>query len=431
MTLALYRAAAALGGPAIRAYLAIRRARGKEDSARFGERLGVAGRRRPEGPLAWAHAASVGESLSLLPLIERLVDAWPGLNVMVTTGTVSSARLIADRLPAGSFHQYAPVDRLPYVRRFLDHWRPDLALWTESEFWPNLVTETRSRKVPMVLIQGRVSPRSLAGWRRFPGLIRGLLGAFDLCLAQTEADAARLRELGAGDAKCVGNLKFSAPPLPASEAELKKLSDAFGARPRWLAASTHAGEEAMAARVHKKLKSRYPGLLTIIVPRHPDRGPEIAAALRGDNFIVARRAAGEAIVADTDIYLADTLGELGLFYRVAGIAFMGKSLVPLGGQNPIEPARLGCAVVHGPHMMNFEDVVERLRALNAARRVDDEAALAETVAALLADAAERQRMSAAAEAFAAAEAGAADAVVAELKPLIRPLVEGNPNRARA
>lgn len=429
--LALYRAVTGLGGPAIRAYLALRRARGKEDRERFGERLGVAGCARPGGPLVWAHAASVGESLSLLPLIERLVKAWPGLNVLVTTGTVTSAQMIAGRLPENGFHQFIPVDRVPYVRRFLDHWRPDLALWAESEFWPNLIVETQARKIPMALVNGRVSPRSFAGWRRFRGLIRTLLGGFRLCLAQTEADAARLRALGAGNAKYVGNLKFSVPPLPAAEAELKKLRDALGARPRWLAASTHAGEEAMAARVHRKLKPHHAGLLTIIVPRHPDRGPEIAAALASDGLAVARRSSGDKVRPDTDIYVADTMGELGLFYRLAGVAFMGKSLVPLGGQNPIEAARLGCAIVHGPHMMNFEDIAERLRTLNAARQVDDEATLAATVAALLADGKERDRMAATAEAFAVAEAGAVDAVVAELRPFIQPLAKEGQPRARA
>ena len=213
--------------------------------------------------------------------------------------------------------------------------------------------------------------------------------------------------------------------------ELKKLRDALGNRPRWLAASTHAGEEAMAARVHRELKPRHAGLLTIIVPRHPDRGPEIAAALASDGLAVARRSSGDKVRPDTDIYVADTMGELGLFYRLACVAFMGKSLVPLGGQNPIEAARLGCAIVHGPHMMNFEDIAERLRTLNAARRVDDENALADTVAALLADGKERDRMAAAAEAFAVAEAGAVDAIIAELKPFIQPLAKGSRPRARA
>ena len=185
MMLPLYRLVSGIGAPAISLYLAIRKARGKEDRDRFAERLGRPGRDRPSGPLIWTHAASIGESISLLPLIGRLVTEISGVSVLVTTGTVTSARLMAKRLPEGAFHQYVPVDRIPYVRRFLDHWRPDLALWAESEFWPNLITETVARKIPMVLINGRISPRSFSGWKRFGGLIKRLLEGFDLCLGQT------------------------------------------------------------------------------------------------------------------------------------------------------------------------------------------------------------------------------------------------------
>jgi 3-deoxy-D-manno-octulosonic-acid transferase len=431
MMLALYRVAGSLGAPVIRAYLGLRRARGKEDAARFGERLGHAGRPRPDGPLVWVHAASVGESLSLLPLLERLVADWPGLNVLVTTGTVTSARLIAGRLPARCFHQYVPVDRLAYVRRFLDHWRPDLALWAESEFWPNMICESTDRGISMILINGRVSPRSFAGWRRFPGLIRELLGRFRLCLAQADADADRLRALGAPVVRSVGNLKYAVPPLPVDDGALAELRRAIGTRPLWLAASTHAGEEEMAADVHRNLKAAHRGLLTVIVPRHADRGAEIAAALRGRGLAVSRRAAGDAIGPETDVYLADTMGELGLFYRLAGVAFMGKSLVPLGGQNPLEAARLDCAIVHGPHMMNFEDVSERLKAAGAALRVANARDLETAVSRLLADRAERDRLATAAQSLVAAEAHVLDAISAEITPHLKPLFEGSPGRARA
>ena len=428
--LTLYRAASSIGGPLIRAYLGLRRARGKEDGARFPERLGRAGRARPEGPLVWAHAASVGESLSLLPLLERLVADWPGLNIVMTTGTVSSARVLEGRLPARCFHQFIPVDRVAYVRRFLDHWRPSLALWAESEFWPNMIVETTDRGIPMVLINGRVSPRSFAGWRRFPGLIRALLGRFRKCLAQAETDAERLRALGAPDARCVGNLKYAVPPLPVDEAELARLRAAVGGRPVWLAASTHAGEEEIAADTHRILKAIHPGLLTVIVPRHAERGAGIAALLRGRGLTVARRAAGEAIVPATDVYLADTMGELGLFYRLAGIAFMGKSLVPLGGQNPLEAARLGSTIIHGPHMMNFEDVCERLNAAGAAVRVANADGLRAAVARLIADGGERARLAEAARALVEREAHVLDAVTAEIEAFLKPLFEERAARAR-
>ena len=431
MMLSLYRLVSDGGAPLIRLYLWLRKARGKEDKARFGERLGFPGRERPKGALCWAHAASVGESLSLLPLIARLIAERPGLNVLVSTGTVTSARLMADRLPAGAFHQYVPVDRIAYVRRFLDHWRPDVALWAESEFWPNLLVETSARNIPLILINGRISPRSFSGWQRFGGLIKEVLGKFDLCLGQSDTDAERLRQLGALNAKSVGNLKFSVPPLPVEEGILSKLLDVLGARPRWLAASTHSGEEDMAAAVHRRLAGKHPGLLTVIVPRHPDRGGKIAARLRRQGLDVAMRSAGDGIKPETDIYLADTMGEMGLFFRFVGIAFMGKSLVPFGGQNPLEAAKLDCAIIHGPHMMNFKDIAARLDKNSAAMEVEDEKALGDAVERLLGDEAERDRMAAAANDMAVAEAGVLDAVLDELRLFLDPLDTDGQSRARA
>ena len=416
--LTAYRWASTLGVPLIRLYLSLRMARGKEDGVRFGERLGRPGRPRPDGPLVWVHAASVGESMSMVPLIGRLLDERPGLRVLMTTGTVTSARLMAERLPEGALHQYVPVDRVAYVRRFLDHWQPDLVLWAESEFWPNLVGEPAARGIPAILINGRVSPRSFAGWRRFEGSIARLLSGFQLCLGQTEADTRRLVQLGAAGAKCLGNIKFAAPPLPADPGKLEGLEKAVGVRPLWLAASTHPGEEETAGRVHGRLKAGHPGLLTVLVPRHPERGAGIAAALLASGHAVSLRSAGEAITPATDIYVADTLGELGLFYRLAGVVFVGKSLVPQGGQNPLEAARLDCALIHGPHMTNFEDIARALAAGGASLVVDGEAGLAAALERLLGDEGERKRRADAARVLAAAETGVLDAVMAELAPFL-------------
>ncbi len=418
MMLPLYRIVTALGAPLIRLYLAQRKARGKEDAERFGERLGCPGRARPDGPVVWLHAASVGESLSMLPLVSAILETRPGFSVLLTTGTVTSARMMADRLPQGAFHQYVPVDRLPYVRRFLDHWRPDLVLWAESEFWPNLVSEPAARRIPLILINGRVSSRSFTGWQRARGMIARLLSGFDLCLGQTGDDADRLGDLGARRTACLGNLKFAAPPLPADPVELDRLTHLIAGRPCWMAASTHAGEEEAIGRVHRRLAADRAGLLTIIAPRHPDRGNDIAGILRQDGLSVAVRSAGEAISEDTDVYLADTLGELGLFFRLVDIVFMGKSLVPLGGQNPLEPARLDCAVVFGPHMGNFEEIVRRMKEADAVQEVADEDALGWTVGALLGDAAVRRDKATAAGAFAAAEAHVLEAVMVELEPFL-------------
>lgn len=432
MMLTLYRAATEVGAPLIHLFLARRRARGKEDGARFAERFGFAGRPRPADALIWMHAASVGESLSLLPLIERALADRADAQVLLTTGTVTSARLMAERLPRGAFHQYVPVDRALYVRRFLDHWRPHLVIWAESEFWPNLVSEPAARGIPMVLVQGRVSDSSFAGWRRAPGFIRDLLAGFALALAQTEEDARRLRTLGVRDARCLGNLKFAAPPLPADAAELARLEALIGGRRRWLAASTHPGEEEIAAAVHQRLAPAHPGLLTIIVPRHAERGAAIAALLAARGLAVARRSGGETITPATEVYLADTTGELGLFYRLSEIAFVGKSLVAPGGQNALEAARLGCAVVQGPHVANFAEMTRRMAAAGAAIEVADAAALGVAVGRLLDDESERAQRIKAAQRFAGAEAHVLDQVMAAIAPYLAQLPSAaEAGRARA
>ncbi|MBV9522983.1 MAG: DUF374 domain-containing protein, partial [Alphaproteobacteria bacterium] len=346
--LAFYRTVTALLGPLFPWYLRARRARGKEDPTRFAERLGRADRSRPAGPLLWLHAASVGEAASLLALIDRLGRERPALTLLVTTGTLTSARLLAKRLPARAIHQFVPVDRPKYIRRFLDHWRPDAAIWVESELWPNLVATTQRRGIPTILLNARMSQRSFLRWQRWPGLIATLLGGFSLCLAQDEKQKERLRILGAGAADTVGDLKSAAAPLPVDETELARLRAQIGERPFWLAANTHPGEEAAAAEVHRRLAPEWPSLLTMIVPRHPARAEEIAALLRARGLVFARRSRGDAITRATAVYLGDTLGEMGLFYRVAETVFLGGSLTPVGGHNPFEPALLGCAILHGP-----------------------------------------------------------------------------------
>lgn len=416
MILGLYRALTTVGGPLIRLYLNRRRRRGKEDAYRFDERLGIASAARPAGKVVWLHAASVGESISLLPLIDAFATRYPGWSVLVTTGTVTSAFLMRERLPKGAIHQYAPVDRLAYVRRFLDHWQPDLALWAESEFWPNLLTETAARGTPMVLINGRISEKSFASWQRVPGFIARLLGGFALCLGQTEDDARRLVHLGARRAECHGNLKYAAAELPATEAAIAPLRAAIDGRPVWLAASTHPGEEEIAARVHRALAAKHPGLLTLIVPRHPARGVTVADALGAQGLRVARRGAGESPSAETDIYLADTMGELGIFYRLSDIVFIGKTLAAHGGQNPIEPAKLHCALIHGPFMENFPVVTQHLREHGASVGVADERTLTDAVDALLTNSDERNRLAATALTVAKKEADSLNRILDALDP---------------
>ncbi len=416
LTPSLYRGLTEVATPAILLALHLRRRRGKEDPARAGERRGIAGRARPPGPLVWMHAASVGEATSALALIERLRADRPHVAILITTGTTTSAELMARRLPEGAFHQYVPVDRAAWVDRFLDHWRPDLALWIESELWPNLIHATRARRVPMALINARLSERSVAGWRRFPKLIRPTLAAFDIRLAQSPADAERLKALGASDAEYVGNLKFAARPLPVDDRARAALASAIGVRPCWLAANTHDGEEAIAFEAHIGQSRR--DLLTIVAPRHPNRGETIEALARSRGLALARRSRGELPGASTEIYLADTLGEMGLFYSLAPQSFIAGSFVPVGGHNPLEAAHFDTAILIGPDRRNNAAAAKALVEAEAAVEVADPPALSAALAKLFADPAWRGVLASNARGVVAQHEGVLDAVLARLAPTL-------------
>ena len=353
--LSAYRTATGFAEPLAGSLLNRRLKRGKEDGDRLPERLGRPGRVRPRGAIIWIHAASVGESLSVLPVIREIGHMRPDATVLVTTGTVTSSRLMAERLPANAFHQFVPLDTPGAVSAFLDYWKPSLALWLESELWPNMLHEARQRQIPLVLINARMSDKSFRGWQRAPAMARELIGSFALCLAQDADVAEKLTLLGARQVETPGNLKLVGDPLPFDANVLGGLRAVIGGRPVWLLASSHEGEGQLAAFTHRDLAAHIPGLLTIIVPRHPQRGLQVAQAL-APLFRVARRAAGEVPAPDTEIYIADTLGELGIFYRLTPLAVIGGSFVPHGGQNPLEPARLGVAVLSGPHIGNFRDI---------------------------------------------------------------------------
>lgn len=378
----LYTTFFALLHPALPLFLRLRERQGKEDPLRRSERLGISAEPRPAGRLIWLHAASMGEAASVMPLLHRLHAEFPGTILLLTTVTVTSAQYAAERLPRGALHQFAPVDTPQAVDAFLTHWRPDLAVFVESELWPNMLFSTHEREIPMLLLNARLSARSFARWQKMGGVIRTMLACFDTIHAQSEADADRLEQLAARKVLRLGNLKYAAPPLEADAAEVERLRTAIGARPCWLAASTHPGEEGAASAVHQALKETFPDLLTIIVPRHSKRGEEIVALLSGKGT-VARRSAHEALTPATEFYVADTMGELGIFYRLAPVVFVGGSLVPHGGQNPFEPARLGCAVIYGPHMENFNEFCAVLETHGAAVAVSTAEALQEAVAALL------------------------------------------------
>ncbi len=419
MLLGLYRLLTDLGARPIETYLEKRLARGKEDPDRIGERRGMPSKPRPTGRLFWMHAASNGEAMSALPLATAILEAHQDTHLLLTTGTVTSARLVEPRLPDRAFHQFIPVDRRAWVRSFLNHWQPDAGIWVESEFWPNLITEMQQDGRPMALVNGRISEKSLSHWKWAPKTVRTLLSGFRICLAQTEVEATRLRSVGAENASCVGNLKHAAPTLDADEEALEALRTAIGGRPFWLAASTHPGEEAMVLDAHRSLIRKRPDLLTIIVPRHPVRGQQLFEELSASGIGVARRANGGALPEqEHGIYLADTLGELGLFYRLAETVLIGGTLMQgIGGHNPIEPSRLNCALLLGPDMANFEDMADTLLERGGARRTDGPV-LARDVAAFMESPERRAKAAAASHAFADEGAAVPSRVIEKLRPIL-------------
>ncbi len=356
--------------PFLMLLLALRCFKGKEDVKRIFERFGKSSvPMPPKGPLIWIHAASVGESLSTLPLIEALLKRKSDLHVLVTTNTRTSAEIMSKRLPDRAFHQFFPLDQIFCIKRFLKKWSPQGVLWLESELWPGFLFELHAKKIPCILVNARLSKRSFQKWQRFSAVVRFLLSQFSLCLAQSPDMAFRLRKLGARTVRMPGNLKFSSPPLPLNPSDFAHLKALISDRPVWCAASTHPGEEEIIAEVHKQLKLFFPNILTIIVPRHPERGKTIETSLKNQAFVTARRQDRKRLVPKIEIYIADTVGELGLFYRLCPFVFVGGSLVPKGGHNPIEPALLGCALLWGPHMENFQEIANKFLSQNAACQV--------------------------------------------------------------
>jgi 3-deoxy-D-manno-octulosonic-acid transferase len=375
---------------------------------RMHERLGHASIARPPGPLVWFHGASVGESLSVLTLIDALLEQRPDLHVLMTSGTATSAEILARRMPPGCQHQFAPLDAPGAVARFLDFWRPQAGIFVDSEIWPNMLVMARDSGTRLALVNARLSQKSVEGWQKFPDTAAFVLDQFDLIVAQNRASADMLRQMGAQEdrLKTGLNLKSTAKPLPLDEGDRARLSAAIGLRPLWCASSTHPGEEEIALTAHKRLLRSHPDALLILVPRHPDRGDAVADLIARGGLTGARRTLSEPITETTQVYLADTLGEMGLFYALSPIVLMGGSLVPIGGHNPYEPAQFGAALLTGPHVSSFSETYEPLISLGGAVTVEDADALERQLARLIAQPDAQRTMSDAASGFAARGAAA-------------------------
>jgi len=434
LTLQAYRLLTAVAMPAAGVILNRRLKRGKEIEARLAERRGESAIARPPGPLVWVHVASVGEMLSVMPLIERIRER--DITVLVTSGTVTAAELAERRFPPDVIHQFVPVDFPRFVGRFLDHWRPSLGLFVESDLWPNLIMTAARRDIPLILVNGRLSERSFNRWRLFPRTIGALLSQFDLCLAQSSEDAARYADLGAPRYHTTGNLKLDVPAPPFDQGKFRQLQTAVLSRPLIAAASTHPGEETELIEVQRRLRRSFPGLLTILVPRHPERGTQIAGIARNAGLAVAQRSLGELPGRTTEIYVADTIGELGLIYRLAPIVFMGGSLVEHGGQNPIEAAKLGAAIVHGPNIWNFAEIYAALNAAGGAEMVPDTGKLTVRIGSWLTDGKLREGVAKTGLQVVEALTGALERTVAALDPYLmqfsleRPDEDGERGRER-
>jgi 3-deoxy-D-manno-octulosonic-acid transferase len=416
MSLRVYRTLSAAAMPLAPLLIKRRLKQGKEDAARINERRGMTSDVRPHGPLVWIHGASVGEVLAAAGLIEKLRAL--NLRVLLTSGTVTSAAVVAKRFPPDVIHQYAPYDSPRYVARFFDHWQPSLALFIESDLWPNLILAGAARRLPMVLINGRMSHRSFPRWRRISRTIEALLGRVEVCLAQSEVDAERFAVLGSRNVLTTGNLKLDVQAPPADNARLERLMAVTRGRPVIVAASTHPGEEEILIEMHRELAGYFPQLLSVIVPRHPGRGEAIARMIAASGLHVGLRSHQDLPTATADIYVADTMGELGLFYRLAPIVFMGGSLVEHGGQNPIEAIKLGAAIVHGPHVFNFTDVYGALDAAGGAKQADAKQALVKQIGQWLADPAARQASVDAAGRVVDQLGGALDRTLSALEPYL-------------
>ncbi|MFG6591608.1 3-deoxy-D-manno-octulosonic acid transferase [Sulfitobacter sp. 1A12157] len=395
----------------------LRRAEVTPERAR--EKLGHASQPRPEGQLIWFHAASVGESLSVLALIDRMGHALPQAHFLITSGTATSARLVGSRLPPRTGHQFAPLDAPGPLKRFLDHWRPDAALFVESELWPQMLRRTHARGTAMALINARLSQRSIESWQKRPALAGFLFGVFDLILTQNDAMARAMRTINApADRVTPGiNLKSMAGPLPQDEGTIAEAREALQGRPVWIASSTHPGEEKAVLETHRQLLERIPELCLILAPRHPERGDEVAGLIASYGLTHGRRTRGD--MPREQVYLADTLGELGTWYALSDIVFLGGSLHPIGGHNPYEVAQAGAMVLSGTHVANFAETYAEMEAEGAARLVAGTQDLAERVGDLLRNDIARASGVAAAKTYAAGQTDKLDSIAERLITALR------------
>jgi 3-deoxy-D-manno-octulosonic-acid transferase len=368
--------------PLLIPYLSWRIQKGHEDKTRLQERFGKSKVKKPHKPLLWVNAVSVGEAMAALTIIQTIQKQYPGIHVLLTTTTPTSAKVVSQRLPKHVTHQFSPIDTPQAVTSFLNHWQPDLAIWIESELWPNLLHETQSRGIPTLLLNGRISSKSFKNWKKLKNLISPLLSRLELCAVQSEEQAAYFNQLGANNVCVMGNAKLLMPPLPVDETKLKELKKAIANRPLWLAASTQPGEDEIVLKAHQLLLKEFPDLLTIIVPRHIERSEFLKTQAHQMGFSASLRTEKKPLK-DIQIYIGNTLGEMGLFYALSPVVLIGATLIPKGGHNPIEASQMGAFVLHGPHVFNNPQLYHTLNSLSLSQSVQNERDIAAFVSSKL------------------------------------------------
>ena len=358
-------------------YLYFRKIRKKEDSISYREKLSKIEIPREEGFLIWFHVASVGEAMSILPLIESCMEEKKINKILLTSITLSSGKILKKRFNQNAkvIHQFLPLDISVWTSKFLEHWKPNLSIFIDSEIWPNLISQISEKKIPLLLINARITKKSFKRWKLIISFAKKIFEKFDLCIVSNKESENFLKILGAKNIKNYGNLKFSNIK---NDLNKKLDSDFFNKiknRKIWCAASTHPTEEILCARSHLKIKESYNNILTIIIPRHIDRIEKIRKELSNLNLKIVLYSKLDQIDINTDILLIDTYGEASIFYNISKYVFVGKStiksLIMDSGQNPIEPARLGCKIFHGPNVSNFVEIYEYLRTLGVTKQVNN------------------------------------------------------------
>ena len=342
----------------------IRLIKNKEDKTRFKEKFCFFTKKRGNGNLIWFHGSSVGEILSVIPLIEKLEKNKTINKILITSSTLSSSKILSKFKLKKTIHQFFPIDSNGLTKKFLNYWKPSIAIFIESEIWPNMLVNIKKNSVPLVLLNARITKKSYNKWRMIPSTANMIFKNFDICLSQNKETKKYLKYLGAKKIKFIGNLKFSESKSQKNNNFDNKLTKIFKSKKIWCAASTHDNEEKICALAHKNLKNKYKDILTIIIPRHIQRADSIIKEIEYLDLNIQKRSQNSNINKNTDIYLVDTYGETKSFYKICNTVFLGGSHINRGGQNPLEPARFGCKILHGPYVQNFTEVYKLLEKNN-------------------------------------------------------------------